>query len=211
MNEAYLKETFYFDYSSPVIQDLISDLRILASDRDKISKLYLKVRDGWRYNPYNIGLADTHYTASYIATKSEAHCVDKAILYIAGLRALEVPARLGLAKVSNHIAVERLEQKLGTNEIAPHGLVEVFFNDRWVKCSPAFNEELCQMYNVAPLAFDGSEDAILQEYNNDDLKFMEYLEDYGSFEDVPLEYIKAIFKENYPELYKTYKEKDLKI
>ena len=212
MISEYLKETFYFDYSSPQIQNLISDIRVLTSEKEKIELLYLKVRDTWRYNPYNIGLTENHYKASTIADKTEAHCIDKAILYIAGLRALHIPARLRLAKVSNHIAVERLEKKLGSNHIAPHGLVDVYFNAQWVKCSPAFNKALCEMYNVAPLDFDGTYDSIMQEYNNDNLKFMEYLEDYGSFADVPLDYIKTIFKTNYPELYLQYKEQeDIKI
>ena len=109
-----------------------------------------------------------------------------------------------VAKVSNHIATERLEEKLGTNELAPHGLVDVFHNQKWVKCSPAFNKELCAMYNVDVLNFDGSQDSILQEYNKDHSKFMTYLEDYGHFEDVPLERIKDIFRTNYPALYQEY-------
>ena len=148
-----------------------------------------------------------HYIASTIYHKKEAHCIDKAILLIAGLRALNIPARLHLAKVSNHIAAERLEEKLGTNELAPHGLVDVYYNGVWRKCSPAFNKELCEFYHVDVLDFDGTQDSVLQEYNKDDKRFMEYLEDYGNFEDVPLAYIKDVFRQNYPELYNSYKNK----
>ena len=112
MNSTYLKDSFFFDYHSAEIQDLISDFRDIPSEKTKIEKLYLKVRDGWRYNAYTIGLTDDHYKASTIIAKTEAHCIDKAILYISGLRALNIPARLRLAKVSNHIAAERLEEKL---------------------------------------------------------------------------------------------------
>ncbi|MEM9078057.1 MAG: transglutaminase family protein [Bacteroidota bacterium] len=208
MQTEYLEETFFFDYSSPQIQDVISEFKSLTSEKEKISGLYLKVRDSWRYNPYHIGFTNQHYKSSYITSKTEAHCVDKAILYVSGLRGLQIPARLRLAKVSNHIAVERLEAKLGSNEIAPHGLVEVFYNGRWVKCSPAFNKELCEMYKVEPLDFSGEEDAVFQEYNRDSEKFMEYLEDYGSFTDVPLDFIKDTFKKSYPKLYKLYKGKE---
>ena len=208
MQNEYLKKTFFFDYESPQIKELIADFISLPSDKEKISRLYKKVRDAWRYNPYHIGFTDGHYKASYISGKPEAHCVDKAILLVAGLRGLEIPARLRLAKVSNHIAVERLEKKLGSNEIAPHGLVEVFFDGKWVKCSPAFNKELCEMYHVEPLEFDGTKDSVFQEYNSKDEKFMEYLEDYGSFSDVPLDFIKNTFKENYPALFDLYKNKD---
>lgn len=204
MNAKYLKETYYFDYNNSQIQDLTKEARQLKSTKEKIEQLYLKVRDKWLYSPYEIGLTKQHFKASTIAKKEKAHCIDKAILLIAGLRALNIPARLRLAKVSNHIATERLEAKLGTNELAPHGLVDVFHNNAWKKCSPAFNKELCAIYNVDVLDFDGTEDSVLQEYNKDSHKFMTYLEDYGHFEDVPLDYIKSIFKDNYPDLYKTY-------
>ncbi|MGV6831624.1 MAG: transglutaminase-like domain-containing protein [bacterium] len=204
MNSSYLKETFYFDYKSPEIQNFISDFSHLSSKKEQIEQLYIKVRDGWRYNAYNIGLTDAHYKASTIYHKKEAHCIDKAILYITGLRGLGIPSRLRLAKVANHIAAERLEAKLGTNELAPHGLVDVYLNNEWKKCSPAFNVELCDMYNVEVLDFDGTEDAIMQEFNKNDAKFMSYIEDYGHFEDVPLERIKSIFKDNYPDFYKAH-------
>lgn len=199
------QETYYLDYESSEIQNLVSDFRNL-SEQEKIKQLYLKVRDGWRYNPFVIDIDDDTYRSSYIYNKPEAHCIDKAILYVSGLRALNIPARIRLAKVSNHIAVERLIAKMGTNEIAPHGLAEVFYNEKWVKCSPAFNKELCEMYNVAPLEFDGTYDSVFQEYNNGNAKFMEYLEDYGSFNEVPVQFIKDTFKIHYPQLYEQFVE-----
>ncbi len=204
----YTKKTYYFDYDNPVIKKIIKDVEHLTSQQDIIEQLYLKVRDGWRYLPFNIGLTKEHFKASNIAKKPDGHCIDKAILYIACLRAFHIPARLHLAKVSNHIATERLEKVIGTNELAPHGLVDVFYNGKWVKCSPAFNKELCTIYNVDVLDFNGTEDAVIQEYNKDDHKFMTYIEDYGHFEDVPFDFIKETFKLNYPSLYDKFKGRD---
>lgn len=204
----YTEKTYYFDYDNPVVKDIVKEVEHLTSQQDIIEQLYLKVRDGWRYLPFNIGLTKVHFKASNIAKKPDGHCIDKAILYIACLRAFNIPARLHLAKVSNHIATERLEKVIGTNELAPHGLVDVFYNGKWVKCSPAFNKELCTIYNVDVLDFNGTEDAVLQEYNKDDHKFMTYIEDYGHFEDVPLEFIKDTFKSNYPSLYERFKDQD---
>lgn len=199
MNQ-YLQESYFLDFSHPTIQSLVEEFRNLGT-QEKIAQLYLKVRDGWRYNPYKINLKPESYKASVIAAQSEGHCIDKSILYIASLRALEVPARLRLAKVANHIAVEKLVERLGSNELAPHGISEVFFNDKWVKSSTAFNKELCEKFNVDVLDFDGTEDSVFQEYNKQNHKFMEYLEDYGSFEDVPLQFIIDTFRAIYPEIY----------
>jgi transglutaminase-like putative cysteine protease len=204
----YTQSTYYFDYDSAPIQKIIKEFEHLSSKQDIIKQLYLKIRDDWRYMPFNIGLAKAHFKASAIAKKPDGHCIDKAILYIACLRAFDIPARLHLAKVSNHIATERLEKIIGTNELAPHGLVDVYHNRKWVKCSPAFNKELCDLYKVDVLDFDGTEDAVLQEYNKSNEKFMTYLEDYGHFEDVPFEFIKETFRLNYPEFYKKFKGQD---
>ena len=196
-----LKSSYYLDYHHSAIQEIVNDFMSLESQKEKIEQLYVKIRDGWRYSPFKIGLTKQHFVSSVIATKKEAHCIDKAILYISCLRALNIPAKLRLAKVSNHIATERLEAKIGTNELAPHGLVDVFYNNKWVKCSPAFNKELCAFYKVEVLEFDGTYDSVMQEYNQDNKQFMSYLEDYGSFDDVPFDRIVEIFKSNYPKIY----------
>ncbi len=204
----YTNETFYFDYGHSEIQIIIEDFKHMSSTQEIIHKLYIRIRDEWRYTPFNIGLTRGHFIASNIAKKPEGHCIDKAILLVACLRALNIPARLHLAKVSNHIATERLEKIIGTNELAPHGMVDVFFDNQWVKCSPAFNKELCDLYQVDVLDFDGTEDAVLQQYNKHGNKFMAYLEDYGHFEDVPFTFIKDTFKSNYPDFYEKFKDQD---
>ena len=121
-------------------------------------------------------------------------------MLIACLRALGIPARIQLAKVKNHIAVEHLTEKLGTNELSPHGMVNIYLDGKWRKASPAFNAELCERCKVAPLDFDGVEDSVFQEYNREGQEFMEYLEDYGHFEDLPYDFILRNFQEQYPEL-----------
>ena len=205
----YTERSYYFDYDDPAVQRITRAHEHLESEQEIIHQLYVHVRDGWRYSPFDIGLRKEHFKASQIAQKDQGHCIDKAILYIACLRAFDIPSRLHLAKVSNHIATERLEQVIGTNELAPHGLVDVYHNGKLVKCSPAFNKELCAMYKVDVLEFDGTQDSVMQEYNRDQQKFMSYLEDYGHFEDVPLDFIKETFKKNYPEFYERFKDRDV--
>ena len=200
--EKYLKSSTYLDFESDEIQSITAEFKDSDdSDVEKAIGIYLKIRDGWRYNPYQITMANEKYQASYIAQQKEGHCVDKAILLIASLRAVGIPARLRLAKVTNHIAVERLTERFGTNVLTPHGMVDVFLNGKWVKATPAFNKELCDLNKVAPLEFDGENDSMFQEYNEEGDQFMEYLEDYGSFEDVPLDFMLENLQENYPKVF----------
>ena len=125
------------------------------------------------------------------------------MLVVACLRALGIPARLHLGKVKNHIAVERLTEKFGSNELTPHGMVNAQINRKWLKMSPAFNKSLCEKFKVAPLEFDGENDSFLQQYNGEGSLFMEYVEDYGYFDDVPLDFMKQNIKEHYPHIFDT--------
>lgn len=198
----YLSPTYFFDYESSEIQHLIADVTSDSiSEKEKAIQLYIKVRDSWRYNPYSLSFTKENYRASEIAKKTKGHCIDKSIVLIACLRAVGIPARIHLAKVKNHIGVERLIEKFGSNELTPHGMVNAFINDKWLKLSPTFNTSLCVMLNVNPLDFDGENDAVLQEFNKEGNQFMEYLEDYGHFDDVPIEFMAKNAREHYPHIF----------
>ena len=196
----YLEPTHYIDYNTDAIQELVRPYKSL-SDKKKAIVLYEVVRDEWRYDPYTINLDDSNYRASIIAGRSSGNCVEKSILLVACYRAVGLPARLHLGKVKNHIAVERLTEKFGSNELTPHGMVNVKLNDKWLKLSPAFNKELCQKFNVDVLEFDGEHDSFLQAFNSDGDQFMEYTDDYGFFDDVPLDFMKQNIKEHYPHIF----------
>ncbi|NQZ43536.1 MAG: transglutaminase family protein [Flavobacteriaceae bacterium] len=199
--ERYLQESYYLDYNATAIKALTAPFLMIEKPVDRAKAIYLAIRDGWRYNPYQISMNAENYRASVISGKSEGHCVDKAILLTACMRGLGIPARLRLAKVTNHIAVDRLTERFGSNVLTPHGMVDVHLEGKWVKATPAFNKALCERCQVAPLEFDGKNDSMFQEFNQEGRQFMEYLEDYGAFEDVPLEFMMDNLRENYPDVF----------
>ena len=200
----YLNPTYYFDFEHESVQNLIAEFKNDSlSNKEKAIGIYNKVRDHWKYDPYSISLSKEKYKSSHIADKPSGNCVEKAILLIAGLRALDIPARLHLGKVKNHIAVERLTEKFGSNELTPHGMVNAYLDDKWLKMSPAFNKSLCEKLNVEPLEFDGEHHSFLQQYTSEGTKFMEYLDDYGYFEDVPVDFMKRNIIEHYPNIFNT--------
>lgn len=198
--QEYLNDTYYFDHGFKKFGEIVSQTLQLnqdSSDKEKAIAIYEYVRDNWRYNPYKISSKAEHYKASFLVQQTEGHCIDKSIILIALLRHVGIPSRLHLAKVKNHIAVERLTELFGTNELTPHGMVDVYLDGKWLKVSPAFNTELCEKYNVDNLDWDGEVDSVFHEYDKEGGLFMEYLQDYGSFEDVPLEFIFKNMKEHY--------------
>ena len=205
METTYLEENSNFDYSSVDIKSLIDKISdgIDDSPFDFALKAYYHIRDAWPYNPYRFSLIEKDWNASEITTRKSGHCIDKAILLISVLRAKNIPARLGLAKVKNHIAVEDIIEKFGNDVLVPHGYVELFLNGKWVKATPAFNKTLCERLNVDPLEFDGINDSLFQNFDTSGkTAFMEYLDDYGTFDHVPLAYMFDLMKDTYPPLQK---------
>jgi transglutaminase-like putative cysteine protease len=198
----YLNASYFFDFENDLVQDLIAEFKgNTLSNKEKAIALYTRVRDDWKYDPYSISLSKETYRASDIANKSTGNCVEKSIVLIACLRGMGIPARLHLGKVKNHIAVERLTEKFGSNELTPHGMVNVFLEDKWLKISPAFNASLCERLNVEPVDFDGETDSFLQQFDSTGSQFMEYTDDYGHFEDVPVEFMVQNVKEHYPHIF----------
>jgi hypothetical protein len=198
----YLNASFFFDFEDPSIQALIAPFnKEEMSDKEMAIALYTKVRDDWKYDPYDISLTPENYRASVIANKQTGNCVEKSILLIAVLRGVGIPARLHLGKVKNHIAVERLTEKFGSNELTPHGMINLQIDGKWLKASPAFNASLCERLCVPPVDFDGENDSFLQQFDGEGNQFMEYIDDYGHFEDVPLEFMKQNIKEHYPHIF----------
>lgn len=197
----YLQTTFYFDYQKENVQLWIEDIKNSEEPLiEKAKKLYLKVRDGFFYNPYKIVLNPNALKLSYLITKKEGYCIEKSIILAGLARALGIPSRLGFANVKNHLGTEKIERILGTNVLVFHGYCELYLENKWVKATPAFNKELCYKFGVEPLEFNGLEDSIFQPYSSEGKLFMEYLKDHGTFEDMPFELFKNEFYAYYGHL-----------
>lgn len=201
MNE-YTKATALIDFNHPVVADFRSSLLLEGkSDKEKVLAIYFAVRDSIRYNPFDIRFEAEALKADRVLQKGHGHCVDKALLFVTLCRAEGIPARIGLAKVQNHMGTAKLEEKLGTNVLAPHGYAEVYLDGKWIKCTPAFNKELCERLGVEQLDFDAENDSIFQAYDRAGGTFMQYLEDYGTFADLPVDFIKEVMEKTYPNLF----------
>ncbi len=195
----YLRPTEILDSDHPDIQAYARENTRNTGD-DSVPKavnLYYAVRDHIRYDPYRPFHRPDHYRASTVLKTGRGFCISKAGLLCALGRACGIPSRIGFADVCNHIANRQLLDYLGSNRFVYHGYTEFFLNGRWVKCTPAFNIELCRKHRVEPLEFNGVEDSIFHAYSEDNRKFMEYLTYHGEYADIPVEEIVAAWKTEY--------------
>lgn len=202
-----LATTWYIDHDDPAVQDYAHDAVGDATDRtDQAIALFHRVRDGIRYDPYGISYDPAAFRASAVIAAPTNWCVPKSVLLTAAARHLGIPARLGFADVRNHLTSEKLSASMGTDLFAWHGYSELLLPDRvtddgsqrWFKLSSAFNIELCERFGVKVLEFDGTDDALMHPYDRAGNRHMEYVEQRGSFDDLPLDEMLADFREMYP-------------
>lgn len=187
------------DFNDPTIKAFLGEVPTGYSSSELAIWVYYKVRDSFLYDPYHLDIRPESLKASMVLTKKRAWCVEKALVTVACLRYLEIPARFGFGIVKNHIGVEKLLNYLQREEIVFHGYVSVFLNGKWVKCTPAFDQRICKLSKVPPLDWDGSTDSLFQAYVNDQ-QFMEYVHFYGEFSEIPFELMHHEMKKYYPHL-----------
>ncbi len=194
----YLEPTAIIDSDHP---DILSYAEEVAKDAkgpvQKAIRLYYAVRDGIWYDPYYPFYKPEHYRASNVLKAGRGYCVCKASLLCALGRACAIPSRVGFATVRNHLASRELIEYIGTDLFVYHGYTEFYLEGKWVKATPAFNAELCKKHHVKPLDFNGREDSLFQPFNLERKQFMEYVEYYGTYADIPVDEIVAAWEKVY--------------
>ncbi|WP_085629671.1 MULTISPECIES: transglutaminase family protein [unclassified Pseudomonas] len=198
----YLSPGRFIDSDHPAVVEFAELHR--GPDRDPRAQavsLYYAVREAVRYNPYTFSRDPDTLRGSYALAAGESYCVPKATLLAGCARHCGIAARIGLADVRNHLSTPRLLELLRSDVFAMHGYTELFLDGRWVKATPAFNQGLCELFNVAPLEFDGVHDSVFHPYNRDGELLMEYLVDHGQFADVPDDLFFGHIRQCYPHLF----------
>ena len=199
--DQYLSPGRFIDSDSPQVMDFARQAIAGASgDVDQVRRLYVAVRDGIAYDPY-VNFADpANFRASGVLAARRGFCVGKAALLAACCRAVGIPARVGYVDVRNHMTSPKLYERIKTDVFIWHSYAELFVSGRWVKATPAFDAALCKRVGLAPLEFDGQSDSLFQPFDRTGRRHMEYLQDRGSFADVPFETMVADFRAKYPML-----------
>jgi transglutaminase-like putative cysteine protease len=169
-----------------------------GTPRERAVALYYLVRDEFRYDPYRIDLSPGGMRASTVLEVGYGWCVPKAALLAAAARAAGIPARVGYADVRNHLSTERMRNMLKTDLYIWHGYTEMWLDGAWVKSTPAFNLQLCERFGILPMDWDGQADSLYHPYDREGRLHMEYVNQRGSFDDMPLERIAADITAMYP-------------
>ena len=194
----HLAPTPAIDADHPAVTDFAQRHARGQTGAERAVSLYLAVRDAIRYDPYRIDLSPHGMRASTALRQGHGWCVPKAVLLAAVARAAGIPARLGFADVKNHLSTEKLRQTMGTDVFVWHGYTELWIDGAWRKATPAFNLSLCEKFGLLPLDFDGVNDSLYHPFDRAGQRHMEYVNERGPFDDLPLADIRASFASVYP-------------
>lgn len=194
---AHLAATPAIDSDHPAVQAFAREHARGANQRERAVALTYAVRDGFRYDPYRIDLSLAGMRASRVLENGYGWCVPKATLLAAVARAAGIPARLGFADVRNHLSTERMRATMKTDLFIWHGYTELWLDGAWRKATPAFNIELCEKFGLLPLQFDGVHDSLYHAFDRSGRRHMEYVNQRGHFDDLPLAQITADFRTVY--------------
>ena len=196
-----LMATELIDSSHARVQAFALDIvRGIEDARERAVALYYAVRDGFRYDPYEIDLSPPGMAASSVISNGKGWCVPKATLLAALCRSQGIPARLGFSDVKNHLSTPRLRALMDTDIFYWHGYASLWIDGRWVKATPAFNRELCEKMCIRALEFDGMHDSISHSFDLNGNFYMEYINDHGLYDDVPLQEITPVYQHFYSRL-----------
>lgn len=198
MRPATLSPTPLIDSDHPAVAAFAAEHGHGADDTARAVALYYAVRDGFRYDPYQVDLTPDGMRASAVLAKGHGWCVTKAALLAAACRAIGIPARLGFADVKNHLSTERMRAMMKTDLFLWHGYADLWLEGAWRKATPAFNLSLCERFGLLPLEFNGRDDSIYHPFDRAGNRHMEYVHQRGSFDDMPLDDIVADFRRYYP-------------
>jgi transglutaminase-like putative cysteine protease len=190
-SDEYLKPTFFIDCDAAPVKEKAEELTANIEEvRDKAIHIFNFVRDQIRYNVYSPRPSHEDFRASNVLERKEGYCVQKAVLLVALARAARIPARLRFASIRQHLISRSFLEKRGSDLFPCHGLADLNIDGRWVKATPTYDSEYCKKAGVEPVAFDGENDALLPLYALDGRLNVEYIEDRGFFEDLPLDEIR---------------------
>ena len=194
----HLQATPLIDAGHPDVQAFAREHAQGAGERARAVALVHAVRDGFRYDPYRIDLSRDGRRARPGRANGCGWRLRTAPPVTAVARAAGIPARLGFADVRNHMSTERMRETMKTDLFIWHGYTELWLEGAWRKATPAFNIELCEKFGLLPLDFDGVHDSIYHAFDKAGNRHMEYVNERGAFDDLPLDRLVADFHATYP-------------
>ncbi len=202
--DKYLQPTEFLDFNKERVRSKAHEITDgLKTDKEKMIALFYWTRDNIKYNMYTYNpKIKANLKASVTLRRKNGFCMSKAVLLSALARAIGIPARIRMVDIINHKISPKIVEMMQTNVFHAHGISEILLNGKWLKLTPVFDKETALKAGFVPLIeFDGESDALFESHDREGNPFVEYVEDYGTYSELPIEQIVEIFTKAYPGMY----------
>lgn len=202
--DQYLQPTEFLDFNRDRVRNKAHEITNgLESDKEKAIALFYWVRDNIKYNMYTYNpKIKANLKASVTLRRKNGFCMSKAVLLTALARAVGIPARIRMVDIINHKISPKIIALMKTNVFHCHGISEILINGKWLKLTPVFDKDTALKAGFVPLIeFDGNNDALFDSHDKDGNAFVEYVEDYGTYSELPIDQITEIFTKMYPGMF----------
>ncbi len=202
--DQYLQPTEFLDFNRDRVKNKANEItKGLKSDKEKAIALFYWTRDNIKYNMYTYNpKIKANLKASVTLRRRNGFCMSKAVLLSALARAVGIPARVRMVDIINHKISLKIVELMQTKVFHCHGISEILLNGNWIKLTPVFDKYTALKAGFVPLIeFDGYHDALFEPYDEEGNPFVEYVEDYGTYSELPIEKIVEIFTKAYPNMF----------
>lgn len=201
----YLEATKFIESDRAEILGLAKTLTDgINGKRERTKVLFYFVRDRIVFRPLFFNyLPKEEFKASITLQKGHGFCITKAIFLISLLRSMGIPSRFILADIRHHQLSNAIKKELKT-DIIPHGFLEVFLGNKWIKLNPTYNLNYCKAMDYPPTEFDGENDALFPAVDNRGNKLIEYVQIIGQFPDLPYDLLLSHIRDRYGTLDKDF-------
>jgi len=202
--DLYLQPTEFLDYNKRLVKNKALEITGgLKTDKKNAVALFYWVQNKIKYNMFTYyPKIKANLKASVTLRRMNGFCMSKAVLLATLARAVGIPARIHMVDIINHKISKKVVELMGTNIFHCHGYAELLISDKWLKLAPVFDRTTSEKAGFFPIIeFDGEHDALFEKYDEDGNLFVEYIKDWGIYQDLPIEKIDEIFTQNYPKWY----------
>jgi len=200
----YLQPTEFLDFHKKRVKETAIEItKDLKEDKEKAIALFYWVQNKIKYNMFTYyPKIKANLKASVTLRRRNGYCMSKATLLSTFARAVGIPARIHMVDIINHKISKRVINLMGTNAFHCHAYSEINLSGKWVKATPVFDKETSIKGGFLPIIeFDGENDALFAPFDEEGNIFVEYIGDWGSYADVPIDKINQIFSEKYSQWY----------
>ncbi|MCD6115755.1 transglutaminase domain-containing protein [bacterium] len=177
----FLKTTDAIDSNSDVIRAYTKSIIDSAeSEEQRIRQLFYFIRDEIRY-VFRLTDKPEDMKASVIFQKGQGFCTQKAILFCAIARSINIPAGIAFFEIIDHFMNNSI---LKDNRILYHGIASLYLNSQWILFDATLDEKLCNLNGRPVTDFSITKDCLMPQSSHDGRKHVEYVKFRGICSDI---------------------------